>query len=410
MAKLRDILYCFDFGEAKRSEFTFSDATKVRLDPDDHRLKLKADSDGAFPLDADLNIATGVFWPRTGKVWRGFYAEVTTPTGTSIGYKLNNDTDDYYWDGGAWAVAGASDWNTEADIAANIVTFPPGKLAIVTNLVTTDATVTPSVEFFHVGYSAQVVFLEQWVYRTLVPKLRDNLRPPANYAIPIGATTSTIDLDSYPLDTSFHIVGIDSVYNHTDDDDHLTDLFSSYDSGTNVITLSAPIAAGKVAWINFLYEPLVAVVASVDYTELSRLPAITIENIRITAQCEIGHKTGLVNKATGAALIYETPWQCVLKGDIVISAPRSLDEMGLSEEVMAFLNDNQTLTIDATGEQVDWTIDGSPYDRDGGGNLSDVRSATVRFKLWPLRMWLTPATAGYAVTGLIIGGDVNVEI
>ncbi len=410
MAKLRDILYCFDFGEAKRGELTLSDDAKVRLDPEDHRLKLKADADGAFPLDADLNIATGAFWPRTGKAWRGFYAEVTTPTGTSIEYKLNDGTNDYWWDGGAWAVAGASEWSPEADIAANISTFPPGQLIVVANLVTTDATVTPSIEYYHVGYSAQVVFLEQWVYRTLVPLLRDNLRPPANYAIPIGATTSTIDLDSYPLDTAFHITGIDSVYNHTDDDDHFTDLYSSYDSGTNVITLSAPIAAGKVAWINFLYEPLVAVVASVDYAELSRLPAITIENIRITAQHEIGHKTGLVNKATGATLIYETPWQCELKGDIVISAPRSLDEMGLSEEVLAYLNDNQTITIAGTGEQVDWTLDGSPYDRDGGANLSDIRSATVKFKLWPLRMWLAPATSGYAVSGFGITGSVNVAI
>ena len=46
------------------------------------------------------------------------------PVRTSIGVKVKTTGDDYFWDGGAWAVAGLSDWSTEAQIRINIPTFP----------------------------------------------------------------------------------------------------------------------------------------------------------------------------------------------------------------------------------------------------------------------------------------------
>lgn len=409
MAKLKDILHSFDFMETVRASLTFSDATKIRLDPTDHKLKLKADSNDDFSTDADLYVKTQEFWPRTNKIWRGFYTSVTTPTGTSIGFKLNNGTNDYYWTGSAWAVAGASDWNTEAEIATNIATFPVGKLHVVVNLVTTDATITPTLQYVLVGYSAQIVFLEQWIYRTLVPLLREGCRPYAHWAIPIGTTTSTIDLDDYQLDTPFNLVGIDTIYNHTDDSDHHTDLFDSYDTGTKVITLTTSIAAGKVAWINFIYEPEVAVLTSADYHELRKVPVLTLEDLRISEANRSGWTNELVDKSAGTAIVYDPPWQCCLEGDIIISAPRSLDEMALAEEVLSFLSDNQAVTIQGTGEIADWTLR-EPYSRSSDVELNDLRTSTIGFKLWPLRMWIRPARSAYAITSLKLTGDVNVVI
>lgn len=411
MAKYRDILFSLDFMETVRPDLVFSDATKIRLDPADHLLKLKADANGAFPTDANLSIKTQEFWPRTNKAWRGFFAIVSTPTGTSIGFKLNNGTDDYYWTGSVWAVAGASDWNTEAEIAANIATFDVGKLHVVVNLVTTDATATPALQYILVGYYAQIVFLEQWIYRTLVPLLREGCRPYAHWAIPIGSITSTIDLNNYRLDTPFNVVGIDTVYNHTDDPDHYTDIFSSYDTGTKIITLTTPIAAGKVAWINFTYEPIVAVLTSTDYHELRKVPALTLEDLRLTAAHEGGWTNALIDKGAGTGVVYESPRQCRLEGDIVIHAPRGLDEMALAEEVLAFLSDNQTVTIRGTGEKADWMLK-DPYARSSNAERNDLRTATIGFKLWPLLMWIRPArSAGvYAVTGMRLTGDVDVVI
>lgn len=409
MAKLKDIIHCFEFMETVREDLTFSDSDKVRLDPIDHNLKLKADDDGKYPTDADLYIKTQEFWPKTNKIWRGFFASIVTPDDTSVQFKLNDGTDDYYWTGSAWAVAGASDWNTEAEITNNIDTFSVGKLHIVINLVTTDSDVTPTVEHILVGYSAQIVFLEQWIYRTLVPLLREGCRPYAHWAVPIGSTTSTIDLNDYRLDTPFNLVDIDTVYNHTNDPDHIVDIFDSYNSGTKVITLTTSIAATEVAWINFVYEPEVAVNTSVDYHELQKVPALTIEDIRISKLQRSGWTNGLVNKDTGEAIVYEPPWQCCLEGDIVVSAPRGLDEMALSQEVLSFLTANQAVTIQGTGEIADWTFR-EMYTRSSDAELNDLRTSTIGFKLWPLRMWLEPSRSGYAVANLKLTGDVNVVI
>jgi hypothetical protein len=371
---------------------TFSDGTKVRLDPSDNQLKLKLDANGDFPTDDDLFISTGLFYPTTGRAWTGFQALTTEPTDTSLGFKLNDDTDDYYWDGGAWSVAGLSDWSTEADIATNIATFPSRKLRVVINLKTTDDTVSPSVASVLIGFRARIVFFEQWIYRTLVPLLRDSIRPLADWPFPKGATGTTIDLNDFELDAAFNLVDVEAAFNHTDDPDHLTDIFSGYDTGTKVITLTTSVDAGKVVWIEFAYEPEVAVFTSVDYKELAKTPAITVENLRVGKAIRHGLTNELVNKGdVTKALKYEPPWQCSLLGDIVIHAPRSVDELALSEEVIAYISENQTITVQGTDEKVDLFLLGNSFlGRDSSANVKDLRIARFSFEMRWLKAWLRP--------------------
>lgn len=412
--RLRDVLYSYDFTEPYRGDISFSDATKVRLDPADNSLKLKSDSDGDYPTDDNLWVKTQLFWPRAGKGWSGFTASSITPAGTSLGYRLNDDADDFWWDGAAWSTPGASDWNTEAEVASNIASYTAKKLRVVINLATSDADYTPIVDSLYVGYKARIVFLDQWIYRTLVPTLRNGVRPIAAWPVPIGVDTDEIDLNDYRLDTPFDITGIDAVFNHSDDPDHDADLFQSYDPGTKIITLSSSIEAGKVAWIDFFYEPEVAALTSVDYHELRKVPALTIENLTVDLAVRSGLTNVLVNKGDHTkALKYEAPWQCCLKGDIVVSAPRGTDEMALVEEVIAFISENQTITVPGTDEQVDWIVT-SYYTRDTLTDLSDLKTATIAFELRWLRAWLQPvrdsSSGVYSVTGMRLTGSVDVII
>lgn len=406
MPRLRDILYDFAFTEAERTSFTFSDDTKIRLNSDEHRIQLKADANGKYSTDNDLWVKTGLFWPKSGKAWRGFYADTVTPEDTSIGFKLNDDTDDYYWDGGVWSVAGASDWNTEGDVATNIASFDKRKFRVVINLKTTDETATPYLSSIRVGFQARIVFLEQWIYRTLVPLLRNNIRPLAAWPIPKGVTGTTIDLNDFELDAPFNLIDVDSVFNHTDDPEHETDILLDYDTGTKIITLTTSVDAGKVVWIDFEYEPEVAALTSVDYHELHKVPAITIENLRIGEAIRNGLKNELINKADHTkALQYEPPWQCQLLGDLVIQAPRSLDEMALAEEVLAFISENQSVEIPGTGETVDWFVPGgSYYGRDVLVAANDLRVARISFEMRWLKAWLRPvkgASEGvYSITNM----------
>lgn len=414
MARLREILAAIDFPEHERPNVVLSDDTKVRLNPASQALMLKADADGAYPTDNDLWARSPLFYPTKGREWRGFYVQAVEPTGTSLGFKLYNGTDDYYWDGGAWVVAGASDWSTEAEIASNIATYPHRKLAVVANLKTTDPTVTPVVAGYLVGYGARIVFLEQWIYRTLVPLLRNNVRPDAAWPIPIGTATTTIDLNNYELDTPFNIIDMVEVFNHTDDPDHETDLLSSYDPGTKIITLTTTIDAGKVAWIVFEYGPEVAALTSVDYTELQKLPALTIENLRVGKSIRHGHDNPLLNKGDHAqARKYEPPWQCALLGDIKVHAPRSVDELALVEEVIAYISENQSVKIPATDEYVDWIVT-DYYTRDTLASEADLRTSSIAFEMRWLKAWLRPvrtaADGVYMVTGMKLTGSVDVVI
>jgi hypothetical protein len=408
MARLRDILKVIDFGEQNRSLLTLS--AGVRLDPIDHGAKLVA-VDGEYPVD-DLPVTytflTQQFWPRTNKSWLAFAVQSTVPANTTLSYRLNDGVDDYAWSGTAW-VKDSTNWNTEAVISAHISTFLVGKLRVRVRLFTSDASTTPIVYDIQVGYRAQIVFLDQWIHRTLVAKLRDNIRPVAALPIPMGVTALTVNLSDYKLDTPFDIDSIDSVYNHTTDPDHLTDLYASYDSITRIITLSSNIHAGEVAWINFLYEPEVAAVTSVDYHELAKLPALTIENLRVIRKMQGGSATAVIDKATGNAIVYDPAFQIALAGSIIAHAPRAVDEMALIEEVIAYLMANPIIDIIGTDEQADVIITGY-YTRDGGASLNDLNRATIAFEVRWLRAWLMPARSGNAVSNLQLTGSVNVVI
>jgi hypothetical protein len=410
----RDILHSINFSEFYRDQITLSDSTKVRLDASDSKIKLKADSDGKYSTDSNLWAKSQFFWPRKGIQWQGFFSDSYTPTDTSLGYKINNGTNDYYWNGASWVIAGASDWNTEIEIADNISSFDHRKIAVVVNLVTTDETVTPTISQYFVGYTAKIVFMEQWVFRTIVPNLRNNVRPLSGWVITQKTTGTTIDLDNHRQNTPFDITDVAYVYNYTDDSDLETNILSSYNPTTKVITLNTSVDAGKKVWLEFEYKPVVAVNTSVDYLEVAKVPAIIIENLRVEKSIRHGYNNELVNKGDVSKTIsYEPPWQCKLKGDIKILTASSADDMAMFEEIVRYISDNQSINIAATDEYVDWFIT-DYYSRDSGAENNDLRTSGISFEMRWLKAWLrakkTSANGVYSISGFKTTGNVDIEI
>jgi len=64
--------------------------------------------------------------PNVLTSWSGFRETVTKPAGSEVYYQLSDDdgTTWRYWDGGAWVVAGASDYSLASVVNANISSFP----------------------------------------------------------------------------------------------------------------------------------------------------------------------------------------------------------------------------------------------------------------------------------------------
>ncbi len=221
--------------------------TSTRLNPDTHRAQLEVDSvSGKYPTSADLYVKSRLTSPQSVRSWTGFQAYILHKTNfqnaavTSAQFRLDDDTDEWYWTGAAWAVASASDWNTEQEIADNITTFDAvdkRQLAVVINLVSADGNETPEVVWVKVLYEAAIdSFVEDMVYRSLIPLIRANVRPIARAGVSMPATGTTLNISDLELEAGYNVVGVDSVFDHTNDPDHLVDLFSSYAAG--VITLT----------------------------------------------------------------------------------------------------------------------------------------------------------------------------
>ena len=272
---------------------------------------------------------------------------------TGDGYRLGDGTNEYWWNGAAWEV-NTTDWNTEAEVAANITSFlvTEKKIQVIVNLSTTDINETPELEAVKILWASDVEFQEDLVFRSLIPLFRSEIRPISDYPITFTSDTDTIDLiNDFPLETPYNIVGIDSVFNHTDDPDHFTDLYQSFDVGTQVITLSSTVLTGKVVWIRFLWEPEVAVSTSQEYIEIERVPAIYITGITLLNSTRSGISDYVKNKGAGTAVIIKPPSQNDIELRVRGITATQRDQQRLADMFKRFLDNNPYLVSKALDEK-----------------------------------------------------------
>lgn len=412
--RLKTIFKRFIFEESNRSELTFG--TDTRLNPGENRLELVA-TDGVYPTTADLNVKTWVANPLTVKQWIGFDVIAQHQKGddgitplSSLGFRLSDGTDEYWWNGAAWEV-NTSDWNTEAEVSNNIASFPvtERKIQVVINLVTTDESVTPYVFEILVAYKSNVEFEEDLIARSLIPALRNGIRPISDFVIELSSATATIDLENdYPLETPYDITEIDSVYNKTDDPNQFTDLFQSYNPSTKVITLSSSVGAGKLVWIKFTYKPMVAISTDVNYIEVDTVPAIHITSVKNNV-IELNHDTAVRNKSAKTAVQVVRPNQVTVNVSLVGVTSLMKDQMRLGDELERFFANNKQLTSVGLDEKYDMIVtkDYEPRPTQGEDNVkTGLLSISIRNTL----KYHRDERNAYIVDAFKITGDVSVAI
>ncbi len=300
-----------------RGETVISDDTKIRLDAKDFQIKLKLQSDFRYPTDADLHARSRTYNP--GAVAKLLIVQVngTFPTGTSVGLRLFDGTDERYWDGGAWAVAGASDWNTEAEVNANLASFDvetSRQFAVVLNLVTTDDKVTPEVESVFVLWESEreIDWADDLLVDSLVATLQAELRLPVDQALPpLPSASASIDLDDYRGEDDLTVLDVTAVYDYTADPGRRVNLLSSYDSGTRVVTLTAPIPQGNKPYLRTEVDVHVAWDTSRDFSELGKLPQVVVSGVESARSSPWPDwaKQGIVRKDTYEAVELPAPYR-----------------------------------------------------------------------------------------------------
>lgn len=413
--KTRRIPITIQIDETQRANFTLG--TNTRLNPNTHAIELYPDSTGMYSLTSNLTVKTRVFNPESVKKFVGFDVDIvnvydpdleTEVTGAN--YRLNDGTNDRYWDGGSWAVAGASDWNTEAEIADNIASFPVSacKIQVVINPYTVLATATPKISEIRILMESDLEELEDLVWRSLVRKIRSDVRPITDHPITLSSAGATIDLNTYSLKTPYNVIGVDSVFNYDTDPKGQADILDSYDASTKVITLNQSLASGTRVWIKILYEPEVAVTTSQEYDELAKVPAIIFTDINAVNSAGIGAKTAVRNKSQYTAVLVPAK-HIDIDMAIEVVADKQKDLQRLSQELDRFFGNNPLLR--STGLDRDyrlWLID--EYDGTTVANQNELHTGRFRARIAKALFFDSPAEDVYAVKQFTLQGDMDTVI
>jgi len=253
--------------------------------------------------------------------WARIELLYSAPTNTTVEARLHDGTDEVYWDGAAWSVAGATDWNTPDEVEANFsslsaTTYP--SIGIEWRLQTSDKRATPVV---YGGLIAGRILLmhryqgagdtpdesitgsDSWaddlVHRVLIPWFIDSVEPERTDQRILTATATALDYSAGVDDSAYVVKTVQAVYDIDSDANMRSPLAGSWNASTKVWTPTTPIASGTQIAVRLVYEPLVAYQGDRHlFTEA--IPQIVIEKIdRIADLRESG--SSFVRRCTDAA-------------------------------------------------------------------------------------------------------------
>lgn len=393
---LRSLVKCFSFTNRDRASLTFSDPTLINIV--NNRLELKRSgtqrATGAplYPTATDISATTALTNPQKLRQWVSFGMLPTTakqPAGTTVQFKINDGTDDLYWDGGAWAVAGASDWNTEVEIATNIGTFPvtSKQLALVINLVaSSDGLSTPSVQFVDLWMSCDFDYLKSIIVGALIPSLKANVRPTLDFCL---RHTGGTQFNLRDFETEFQIVSVVAVYNEDTDPDHTTDLFSTFDSSSEVVTLTGSVERGTVLCMQFEFEPEVYLNwSSQDFVEVEKIPAIVVDNISLIGN-EVFAQMSVQNPATNMAHVRRFPFRLRFEIDVRLLAEKNDTLLSMMDKALEHLASTPLLPWPAIDESISMVSDAEGLFQPRP-NLSDKHEMSYSLTLLDVHLWLQP--------------------
>lgn len=410
-------MQAWEFVEPERANLAFTGS--IRLDPGGW-VELKKDTlTGEYPTTGDHYVIGPLFQPKAVRQWLGFEAEIehvddgTVAQLTGDGFRLHDGISQYWWDGAAWVV-NTVNWNTQAEVAANIGTFPAvaRKIRAVIRLTTTDKRYTPKLRWAKVAWKGKVFWLEDIIYRSLVPYLR-NINPIVDIAFPVafpGGTSLDVGAALDGIGIPFTVVDVDAVFNHATDIDAYTNLLVSYNTSTRIATLSVAIPVGTVAKVRLVVRPEIVVEStSQEYSEVEKVPALVITDIDEVGSSPLSQEDGVVNRATGAAIRVPAPYRFDVRFTMIALAAGGVDLSRMIGEIVKYLDNNPLLRATATDRthRVHLVDEFTTRTRP---ELNDMHSAQATFQIKDVLAFTKPAVSETAVRTLKFGGDLDLDI
>ena len=389
--RTKDLIKSFDFGRDERPIIDL--AGGLRLNPGvtgkDVRARLElprqAGDTSLYSVTQTLYASTRVTNPLNVKQWSGFEAVIrnhidpdgTGATVTSAFYRLSDGVSEYWWDGAAWVVNNV-DWNTEAEVANNIASFPVTERSIqaFVNLRTADERLTPELYQLKFLYKSDIDHHEDYILRSLIPELKENVRPIGRALATMEDTGTTLCFGADQLDTPYMVVGIDSVFDNDADPNHLVDLFSSYDESTGVIELSSSVDVGQVMMVRFIYQPLVAQSTSRDFIDGAKVPAIHLAEVRFIQMSINAQDDTVLNKDSNEGTRVLAPRQGDIELELLVITDKQFDQVRLAEELRTYFANGPLMRSRGLDEEFRlWLI--GEYTSEGVPNSSDLQTGRL---------------------------------
>lgn len=411
MRRLKKLITTHSFDHRMAAKAILGPNTRVAGDT--YTLEL-APTAGKYPLAADLWAKTRLARPKSMKQAIGFEANVvhTAINGvlqTAVKYRLSSDgAEELFWDGADWSPAADGEWNTEAEIANHIDTFPMANQAVqvILNLATTNPKFTPRVYWVKVLWTSDIEFMEDYVERSFIPALRAGVLPIADYIVKIAAPAATVSLA--PIETAYTIAGIDAVYNLSTDPNKLTDIAGAWDAGAKTVALTVPANADERIYVRFIYRLPVALTTDQDYGQVAKVPAIQLEDVYLANDADLIGDDSVLNKDQGVG------WklQFGTQADIIIAmrviTDKEKDAQRLSEALKAFFDTNTTLVSVGYDEEFTVMVD-RPYAHATIPSQAGLHGARITVKILKAVFYLVDAVPIFgAKAPLVMGGGGNV--
>jgi len=350
-----------EFLEENRPSIWFSNTAKIRLDPVTNACKLKA-IDGKYSTDNDLYVLSPSTSPQAVLQWVGFQADLWIPrlnqvAVASVGFRLHDGTTQWYWDSdeGAWA-EGTDVWNTEAEVAAHISTYAATTkiLRVVVNLKTEDPYQTPEIFGLRLAYEANLESQQDdLIYRTLIPALKDGLRPTSDF-LTTGNGTDTLSLTTIlqAAGAQHQPVGVAAAFNHTDDPNHLVDIYQSYNAGAQTVKLTEVVPTTDKVVIRIVYCPnVIFETTAQDYIQVEKIPAVLLTDLNPGASYQIAIDDEVVNKGALTAIQFMPPSRRTYLCNVNIITSSGVDLQRLLESIERFIGDHQLMRTIGTDEE-----------------------------------------------------------
>jgi hypothetical protein len=352
-----------------------------------------------------------LFHPGTAKAWFGFEATIKHSHDseggivTSVGFRLaGQGVPEYWWNGSAWVVNSAN-WNTEGEVSDNIGSFPVSDgIRIILGLSTTDGQYTPCVSEVKIGWRSTVEYLEEIILRTLIPAMRNTIKPIAEFALVLAEASDEIVIDG--IQTPYNIDSIDSVFNETDDPMRLDDLYSAWNPTTHTVTLSEEVEASKQVRIRFVYVPEVAMTTSQDYAEVAKYPSLVVEEVSFSETYSTASGETITSRGNGNGVELNPPTQGNLDFRVVGITDKVVDHVRLADAIQGFFDGTRLLHSSGLDEEWNMTIQ-EKYSSQITATKEELYRSSARGRLHNISLCLSGDNDRHAIRKVNFTGMMN---